>query len=160
MRLAHMNKSAKPKPASASLPQPMNLKYAKEIGLIKSCPPKACKPGARDAFRVIHADFSHPNNFRPPAQIDPRRVFSNEEKKCSAYALSLFVSKDAVIDFIKAVEKRNQLIRKSLGGHVASGFVQPSDGLLSSTDTHGHFDLFESATANLASHFTAVGAIP
>jgi hypothetical protein len=138
----------------------MNLKYAKEISLIKSCPPKACKPGARDVFRVVHANLSHPNNFLPPAQINPRRVFPNDEKKCSAYALSLFVSKDAVVNFVKAVEKLNPNIRKSLGDHVASGFVQPSDGLLSAPDAYGHFDLFESATANVAPNFKIVGAIP
>lgn len=138
----------------------MNLKYEKEIATIKSCPPKNCKPGTREAFRVVHADFSHPNNFRPSVAINPQRAFPNDEKKCSACALSLFTTKDAVINFIHSIEKTNPKIRKSLGGHIASGVVQPSDGLLSIPDNHGHFDLFEAAGANLAQRFKAIGAIP
>jgi hypothetical protein len=136
------------------------LKYQEEVNAIANCPPTSCAPAGRPAFRSVHASPLEPNDFRPPLIMKPERGFPNDEKKCGACALSLFTSKEELVAFVHSMEKRNRNIRKVLGTKIATGTLVPADGMQTTPDGRGHFDLFEAAGVDLSTRFKVVEEIP
>lgn len=139
---------------SAEMTEPRPLKYATEIGGIPSCPPTPCVATRRSAVRFIHKDRSDSRNFLPPAKINPARSFPNGAKRCSAFALSFFETKERAFAFLLEIEKRFPNIRKSIGDVLVSGTIAPEDGLATPPDAKGHFDLHERVGATLELSFS------
>ncbi len=123
----------------------MPHQYADEISRIANCPSAASKPIAIDAYRFVHDSLTHPNNFMPVAKISPARRFATSETRCSAHALSFFLSLENSIARFRQLEKNNKLLRKTLGNRVAKVSLTDSDGVVFPPQPTNHFDLHPDA---------------
>ncbi|MFA7273414.1 MAG: hypothetical protein WC044_06070 [Crocinitomicaceae bacterium] len=136
----------------------MTYKYQEKLkDLSCECPQEdLLKPFKGKAYRFVHEDENHVNNFLPVLMISPSRIEDFEEcsKKCIGYGLSLYD------DFNKAEKKlishlnRKPLLADVLGNCVAEGNLTPSDGKASEIDSNGHFTFHESAESNIKVQFT------
>jgi hypothetical protein len=132
------------------------LKYQKQIEGIQNCPPPVCRSITIESFRFVFEDINHRNNFLPVLLINPKRQLTADPERCSGYALSFFCSiGKAKTQYLK-LKKRNKNIGKSLGTHIAQGFINETDGLVSEINKNGHFDLHEFKNVDLKSKFSIV----
>lgn len=122
---------------------PPPFKYSAEIMPIPSCPPSAVRPCKGILFRFVFEDAAHPNNFRPPAVIQPERKFANDEGRCGGYALSMFVTEAKAVAFYQAFLARRKNAYKILGTHLAEVAIEQTDALVTPADTKGHVDVHE-----------------
>lgn len=132
------------------------FKYQKQIENIPNCPPPACRSVNTEAFRFVFEDTNHRNNFLPVLLINPKRQFSKNTDRCSGYALSFFSTLEKAKNRYLKLKKVNKNIGKLLGDHIAKGFINETDGLVSETDKGGHFDLYEFENAELKRKFCVV----
>ena len=132
------------------------FKYQKQIEDIPDCPSPACKPINIEAFRFVFEDMYHRNNFLPVLLINPKRQLSEDSAKCSGYALSFFSSLEKAKNQYLKLKKRNKAIGKSLGTHIAKGFIDETDGVVSEINKSGHFDLHEFENVDLKRKFCIV----
>ena len=102
----------------------------------------------------------HPDNFRPPAAIKPSRTWGDDDERCEAFALSLFETAEALVVEMAALEKNFKQLRKRIGNHIATGNIETTDGVMSTPDQKGHFNLHESETCQLESKFNWIGPLP
>ena len=137
----------------------MVLKYAEHIECLQNCPPGNCQKCTRDAFRFVFADINHPQNFLPVALKNPSRLLGDDTKRCSDHALSFFNSRENAIGAFQRMSRRFKNIRKTIGDHLATGTLQPQDGVATPVSRSGHFDLFEEDDCQLAGRFRVVGAL-
>ena len=124
-----------------------------------NCPCEKATPKNSTAFRWVHSDINHENNFLPPGIIAIKqkrkpRIFPPNQKEnyCNIFALSLFDTENNAIKRFKNFPKR---IQKMLGfTNVAMGEIETNDGVLTGINSYGHFDLHEFEEASLVSKFT------
>lgn len=142
----------------------MTFKYQEYIdNLSIQCPPSEYLPKELQAFRFVFdaSDQLSKNNFLPVLIIKPSRQLNPDTSaaKCQGYALSLFDTKEnAEKRYSQLITKRPKL-RKSLGTHLAKGFIASTDGLASKVDENGHFSLHEFANIDLSRNFNIVSAL-
>src|SRR4051812_45089874 len=98
---------------------PPPFKYSAEIAPIPSCPPAAVRPREGILFRFVFEDANHPNNFRPPAVINPKRKFADDKDRCGGYALSMFVTDAEAVAFYRGFLESRKNAYKFLGTHLA-----------------------------------------
>jgi hypothetical protein len=139
------------------------FKYQSEIQDLPNCPPVDYRQVHLQAFRWVFEDDHHPNNFRPPLVISPRRrkdkrFHGNDRMTCAGYALSLFTT-------LEQAKKRYSFFSvnspdhfpKSVGTHIAQGLITEPDGVASKADNSGHFELHEFAETALKPKFQWLG---
>ena len=136
------------------------LKYADKIADIGNCPPAPLASSSRLAYRLVFASAQHPHNYLPPAEIRPSRKWNSDEEFCEGYALSLFISAEALVTAMLALEASFKQLRKRLGDRITEGNIEPSDGLMDEPGASGHFNLHEYAGCDLAAKFAYVAALP
>jgi hypothetical protein len=140
----------------------MEFKYKIQHSQLRCiCPPiDLLKSINEKAFRFVHEDINHNNNFLPPLIIEPTRIedFSDCEKQCEGYALSIFN------DFNKAEKKLTRLLshkpllKDVLGNCIAEGIIEVNDGLVDNPN-HGHYNLHEYKGIDLALKFKIIKKI-
>jgi hypothetical protein len=136
------------------------LKYADDLVRLINCPPSDAKQvDPCEAFRFVHDAITDPRNFIPPAKLNPARRFKDDEECCSAHALSMFISLPQAVTFFSGLRRRYPNIQKALGSNVAQGPLAETDGLATKPDQRGHFDLFESESADLPKTFRIVQSL-
>lgn len=84
-------------------------------------------------FRFVHRDPNHKNNWRPPAEIDPKRV---SMQCCAGYALSFLISKDAARRRYSRLALKYPKISVIMGDCLATVNVQPEHGIVSPKGDH------------------------
>lgn len=131
------------------------LKYQKQIADIPNCPP-TCRSASIVSYRFVFEEIDHQNNFLPVLLINPKRRLTEASEKCSGYALSFFCSKEKAKRRYLQLKKRNKNIWKVLGTHIANGFINEADGLITDISKNGHFDLYEYENVDLKSKFCIV----
>ena len=109
------------------------FKYAVKLALFTSCPPPDSAPVKVTLFRYVHQDPDHKNNWRPPAEIDPRRA---NMQCCAGYALSFLTSKEAARRRYSRLAIKYPKISTALGEYLATVDVQPEHGFLSPRGEH------------------------
>lgn len=135
------------------------FKYQKQTENIPNCPPPTCKPMNIEAFRFVFEDMNHRNNFLPVLLINPKRQLSKNSVRCSGYALSFFSSSERAKNQYLKLRKRNKNIGKRIGTHIAKGFIDETDGVVSEINKSGHFDLHEFKNVDLKRKFCIVSFI-
>lgn len=121
------------------------FKYAEWMTDLPDCPPADCREVEITAYRFVHVDLHHPNNFKPNRLLQPNRVLLSNKIKCKAWGLSFFDSpSDARASFARQVSKIPDFA-KFVGTHLATVQLNPDDGIASQPDeTHfGHFTFYE-----------------
>lgn len=136
----------------------MELKYADKIKCVQSCPPAGVAPRVCQAFRFVHPDINHQNNYRPP-EIIKHRDYDSVEEECSALALSFFATAEQARAEFNELKKGNKHIGKRIGDHLATVTIGDNDGMATSPGADGHFDLFESSECNFVGRLAIEGAI-
>lgn len=129
------------------------MKYGKELRRYENCPPGDAQPGSTQAFRFVHSDIADSRNFTPPAELQPNRTFRGRGL-CLSWALSFFVNAEDAKKRFHALGQKHRNIHKAIGSCLAKGQLRDTDGRHTKPTRDGHFSLFESASASLASQFT------
>lgn len=132
-----------------------DLKYQQELSLIPNCPPAEVRGVERLAFRFV---FEGPNerNYTPPAGINPGRKFENDEEKCDAYGLSLFLTQEHARAFYLRKSVSYKGFKKTIGTHIAQCEIAEDDGPCTAPDGDGHFSLFQATSCELAERLQIV----
>ena len=136
------------------------LKYLDVISTLPNCPPPLYSNGARQAYRLVFEAKDHPDNFRPPAVIQPSRKWKNEDDQCDAFALSLYISMESLIAAMGALERTFKQLRKRMGDRIAAGEVVDTDGVMNEPEQDGHFNLHEFDACHLDQKFSWIGSLP
>lgn len=137
----------------------MTYKYQVEISAIKTCPPKSSKVNNM-GYRFVKTPVNK-DSFLPQAMLMPNRfVSANNYKKCSSWALSMFLSEQQAVDFFKKLETTVKNLRKTMGDHVAELQLNATHGLQTKADQKGHFDLHEFNGVDLTTAISNTNRIP
>ena len=150
-------------PLVAGVAQAVPLKYAKEIQGIASCPGSLPAPRDMVGFRFVFANIDNPKNFQPVALLQPQRVLKNGTPVtdcCSAYALSMFSSLEAMRQKVGIASESSRLLMKRIGDHFAQVEIRAPNGLCGVPDRRGHFDFFERSTFDGIAATITRGRIP
>lgn len=126
------------------------------------CPPKeGLSPLNMTAYRWIHSDLEHQNNFLPPLIIEPTRIDSFEtcEIKCENYALSFFNDQNKAESKLKKYIKRKPLLANVLGSAIGKVDIIEDDGKGSLPRNDGHFNFHEFCAFDLKNKLTFVKEI-
>lgn len=142
----------------------MKFKYQEYIAQLSiQCPPSDYEPKEMQAFRFVFEANQElaKNNFLPILMINPRRKLSPDTPaaRCQGYALSLFDTKQNAEKRYSQLREINRNITKTLGTHLAEGFIDKTDGLVSQIDSKGHLSLHEFENADLATKFQIVSCL-
>ncbi|HVA51351.1 MAG TPA: hypothetical protein VNH11_33730 [Pirellulales bacterium] len=132
------------------------LKYADDLARLINCPPsdaRQCQPSR--VFRFVHDLITDERNFIPPAKLNPARKFKDDEERCSAHALSMFISQPQAVSFFTGLKRRYPNIHKVLGANLSAGTLADTDGLATTPDSRGHFDLLSPGRLTFPKHFVS-----
>lgn len=131
-------------------------KYQSELAEIPDCPPDDARTRRIKAFRYVFEDREHPKNFLPALKIKPKRKIVGDRERCMAYGLSMFDSFNSAKTRYAQLLKKNPKLWKTLGTHIAEGWLTEADGKTTETDEKGHFTLHEFKETNLKAKFRIV----
>ena len=134
------------------------LQNAEMLAAIPNCPGTASGRDCK-AYRFVHSDKAHVNNFLPLALIDPARKLPGDIERCSSYALSLYETREQAVTDYNNIKKVAKKFPKQAGDCVAEVTLRPIDGVATSTDHRGHFDFFPNKTVDLPSQSEWLGTI-
>jgi hypothetical protein len=125
----------------------MKFKYEHDHAGCLPCPPAdATEPSeAINAFRLVSGTEMVADDFLPPARETIPRGFPSKPRKCTDFALSFFTTPKKLVKRYKCLKKNPNWSRH----HIAATTIQPGDGYKTPPGDSGHFDLHESAAAQL-----------
>ena len=133
------------------------LKYKSEhTKLDCECPPTESFTHKNvEAFRWVHKDFNHENNFKPVLLITPSRIdeIDSCESQCSGYGLSLFIDEKKAEKKLISYLKRKPMLSEIFGDSIAVGKIDKEDGVINEPDKKGHFTFHESDKSNIKLKF-------
>ena len=111
----------------------------------ENCPPQEYREIDTTAYRFVHEDSRHPNNFTPVQIIKPQRSFQTDDARCKALGLSFFKEHDTARQFFQRQMKYNPRYGKVVGNRIAFIQVAPNDGVASEPEREnfGHFTFHE-----------------
>lgn len=115
----------------------------------------------KEAFRFVFADAAQQNHI-PPHKLHPNRLkqqIKSRKVDLSGFALSNLETERQAIDFYNYLRKNFKNVRKQIGDSLSFGTLAQTDGLITDTDTKGHFDLYESDSCDLSQTFTIVKSL-
>lgn len=115
----------------------------------------------KEAFRYVFANSTQQNNI-PPHKLHPNRLeqqIKMGKVDLSGFALSNLETEEQAIAFYKFLHKICKNARKQIGDSLSYGVLTKKDGLITSTDVNGHFDLYESDTCDLNQTFKIVKSL-
>lgn len=129
------------------------LQYQTEIDQLVAntgvtCPPNSAKVRKIVAWRWVFKPMTA-QCFFPVAVRNPKKLLQLDAPrlKCSAWGLSMHISKEHSIAAFHALEESFDRIRKVIGTHVAVGELSAAHGVATSADSYGHFDLHPKVSA-------------
>ena len=132
--------TASPAPAAV----PLELEYHAFISKIDQCPAAATMRCSEPAFRAVHADLNHTDNFLPQAITQPERLAkASKRKQCGLWSLSLYSDPDQLRSLILKVEETSPEFRKVVGDWYAKMDVQAHHGRRTQEDGFGHYNFYQ-----------------
>lgn len=136
-----------------------NYMYNKDISLIPKCPPAGASSKNIEAWRWTAQPVTD-NCFHPEALNNPKRFLdSSDYTKCSAWAVSMFITESDAKKRMDELCENNPKLRKKKGGYVSKGHITVSDGLVTKADSNGHFNFHPYSNFNWKSSFVLVGKL-
>jgi hypothetical protein len=142
------------------------FKYSEFISSLKfneraiECPPKNCRGINSTVFRWVFESLEEKDTFLPQILKPniPRKHYKDEEQFCNDYALSLFKTFEDAIATFKSL---NSTVREKIGyKNIAEGVVDVSDGVATSVEWNGHFNLHEYEGVDFTGRFTIIDKLP
>lgn len=141
------------------------LKYSDGIEEISkngcTCPPPDAVEQTMNAFRWCNNPLSE-QCFLPQAVKNPPRLLRAKSLKdsCSCWGLSMHTTLNGSQLAFQSLENTLRNARKIFGGYVAYGKLTKNQGLVTTPDRYGHFDLHEYKESMLYSSFSIDSEIP
>lgn len=139
----------------------MKFKYQKELEYFAAQGakyPQLFVPNQKDAYRFAFAeDWSR--SFIPPHKLHPNRLKPQIEKgqvELDGFALSNLETLDKANAFYSYLKKICKNARKQIGDSISYGIINIENGMVTSADSKGHFDLYESETCDLSTSFKII----
>ncbi len=133
-----------------------SFKYAAQLQALADCPASDCREATRDAYRYVFRSRMW-DSFTPVLAGQPQRALKwSDRDRCGGWALSFFSSADVAGAIFTKLQNTSRNIHKTIGDSIALGKLQTSDGVVSTPDSDGHFELHEYAGTNLVARFTVV----
>lgn len=118
-------------------------------------------PKVKEAYRYVFANEPQKNHL-PPHKLHPNRLLQqikNGNVDLSGFALSNLETKKEASAFYRYLCKICKNAKKQIGDSMSYGIINSGDGMITSTDSYGHFDLYESDSCDLASSFKIIQAL-
>ncbi len=125
-----------------------------EIGVAEICPPTECVSAEMQAYRFTYGLISDKKNFEPVFVKNPRRFNDKADaEKCSSFGISLYKSEEQAITKYFILKNLIKNIGKTIGTHLAEGWINETHGVVTPIDEEGHFDLHEFEECDLHQDF-------
>jgi len=136
----------------------LTFKYQEYINELSNCPPSDYQPIEMTAYRFVFEENQEQseNSFLPVLIIKPHRKFNTPQQRCKGYALSLFNTQNHAEQRYNQLRKNRPDISQTLGTHLAKGIIDKTDGIASSVDQKGHFNLHEFQHTDLSQKFEII----
>ena len=131
----------------------MRFKYHSYLNQLPDCPPSSYERKSITAFRFVFEDLDHIQNFLPVLLKNPKRRLRGDAEKCKGYGLSFFDTLENVKRKYVALAKNFKNIHLVIGTHIAEGFIEEDDGVVSELNRDGHFTLHEFEHTDLKNKF-------
>lgn len=119
--------------------------------------PSLIIPKDKEAFRFVFANNVAKNHL-PIFLSSPQRI-NNPRNHVTGFALSCFETVETAESKFCKLLKSSPNIRKTIGDSLSKGNLSSEDGMITETNTEGHFELFESTTCNLTQTFNVIKAL-
>lgn len=128
-------------------PEASEMRYHAFISKLDSCPAHATLRCNEPAYRVVHSDLKHPDNFVPQAVSQPDRLATaSDSRQCGLWSLSLYRDPQQLRNLILKMEKTSPKFRKIVGDHYVKLDMKEHDGRRTPDDQFGHFNFYEYTT--------------
>lgn len=142
------------------MPEVKTLKYKTELDKIENCPNIDCIEREIQSYRFVRdEEINNEINWTTPADIQKqnnfRRGFKGDVVPCNYFALSFF---DSIENATKKLNSFNKNFRRKFVG-IAEGMIEKKDGVCSSVNDEGHFDLYEYADTSFENRFQSIQKI-
>lgn len=115
----------------------------------------------KESFRYVFANSAQQNHI-PPHKLHPNRLeqqINTGKVNLSGFALSNLETEKQAMEFYQYLHKICKNARKQIGDSLSYGVLTIIDGLITDTDVHGHFDLYESDVCDLNQTFKIVKSL-
>lgn len=125
----------------------LELKYHRDISSLAGCPPAPARELRELGYRFATAKLTDACNLLPPYKTSPNRwVGERRTICCSAFALSMYVTREALLHRARVGLSNSPLFLKRLGDHYVELSLRPESGRQTPPSGAGHFDLHEYRT--------------
>lgn len=132
------------------------LVHQELIDLEENCPCGELLKEVTQAFHVVKSPITHFDNFRTTHEKQPTRSVTTADAKCTRYAISFFVQKEALVKTMRRAFIAHPPLKDQIGNYIAVGEIKPSDGIWNTANPKGHFSLWKYKTHNLSQSFTII----
>lgn len=141
--------------------EPQIFKYQADLSNLADCPPGSYKPAHfSSAYRFVFESIDDSRNFEPVAKLKPDRFDKKADgERCEALALSFYNAENAARAAYRYFLSGNKHQYKTLGTHLAEGFIAESDGVNSPPDRYGHFNHHPYTSADFAARFRIIESL-
>lgn len=142
----------------------MRFKYQKELDFFieNGCQlPKLFLPSSKEAYRFVFSKDIQKNHI-PPHKLHPNRLelqIRDGNVDLSGYALSNFETLNQAATFYRYLRKSCKNVKKQIGDSLSFGVLNSKDGMITFSDSSGHFDLYESEVCDLKTTFNIIKAL-
>lgn len=139
----------------------MKYKYQTELDFyIKqgAIMPPLHSPKVKEAYRFVFANEPQKNHI-PPHKLHPNRLMQqikNGNVDLSGFALSNLETVKEACAFYRYLGRICKNVKKQIGDTLSYGVIDFNDGMITQTDSNGHFDLYESDSCDLNSTFKEI----
>lgn len=139
----------------------MKFKYQNELDFCLqhgSKMPQLNVPNDKESFRFVFAEEKQKNHI-PPHKQHPNRL--KQQIECgnidiSGFALSNLETLGQATAFYHYLQNVCKNASKVIGDSLSFGVLKNEDGMITPTDSHGHFDLYESDCCDLNATFKII----
>lgn len=136
------------------------LKYAHDVAKIAGCP--CARSVARQvplAVRFVKSPQLSSTDFLPRIKtMPPQNQSDGRSADCREWALSLYVSIEQAKHAWASHARKFPMFEKRAGSELASGALEPADGVSSPPSPDGHFSFHECAGVALETRFVHAGS--
>jgi hypothetical protein len=122
----------------------LEFKYHVEFAPLAGCPPAPSRHTQRVGYRFATSSLGEVCNRLPPYKINPTRwIGSRRGLCCSVFALSMYGTRDALIQRARVALLASPQFLKRIGDHYVELTLAPESGRQTTMTPAGHFDLYE-----------------
>jgi hypothetical protein len=110
-----------------------------------------------ESYRYAFDDINYKSNFLPQLKDHPARfIDSDGKKKCDFLNLSMYSTIEGAREKYYQLANSFPNFKKTAGTHIANGFLDSEDGLITEEGYLTHFELYEFENVELKNKFKII----